>query len=213
MRSYLLYSSSAHFLLLAGLFLLSRNSVGLQKKDAYYIDFIGPAQVVTMQKAALAEGREAAAPAAAKAPKNSARAAKPDPEDFAQGALPKPSVLAGGGKLFEEEKRAPAGENGTPVIMDSANFPYPWYITQVRELLWNAWTARMPSGGDLRCTVRFSILRDGTVKSVGLEKSSGNRLFDNAAESSVEGAGPFPALPEDFYEDQLTAHVEFKAMD
>jgi TonB family protein len=83
----------------------------------------------------------------------------------------------------------------------------------VREALWNSWTEKMPSGGDLRCTVRFSIMRDGSVKSVSVEKSSGNRLFDNAAESSVESAAPFPVLPEDFYEDKLNAHVEFKAMD
>ena len=214
MRHYLLYSSSAHFLLLAALFFISRNAVILQKKDAYYIDFIGPSKVVTMEKAAAPEGRPA--PAAAKtAAKSAARTEKPDQDDFTQGALPKPSVLAGGGKLFEEEKKEPGagGESGTPIVTDSANFPYPWYITQVREALWNAWTGKMPSGGDLRCTVRFSINRDGSVKGVSVEKSSGNRLFDNAAESSVESAAPFPVLPEDFYEDKLTAHVEFKAMD
>jgi TolA protein len=214
MRHYLLYSSSAHFLLLAALFFVSRNAVTLQKKDTYYIDFIGPSKVITMEKAAAPEGRQAA-PAAPRAPKSAQRAEKPDEDSFAPGALPKPSVLAGGGKLFEEEKKPSGadGENGTPLITDSANFPYPWYITQVREALWNSWTEKMPSGGDLRCTVRFSIMRDGSVKSVSVEKSSGNRLFDNAAESSVESAAPFPVLPEDFYEDKLNAHVEFKAMD
>lgn len=215
MRHYLLYSSSAHFLLLAVIFFASRNSLQLQKKETYYIDFIGPSRIVTMEKAAIPEGREG--PAAAKAAKAAKRPAadNPDAEDFSQGALPKPSVLAGGGKLFEEEKKetGAGGESGTPIVTDSANFPYPWYITQVREALWNAWTGKMPSGGDLRCTVRFSINRDGSVKGVSVEKSSGNRLFDNAAESSVESAAPFPVLPEDFYEEKLTAHVEFKAMD
>ncbi|MCM2267632.1 MAG: TonB C-terminal domain-containing protein [Elusimicrobiales bacterium] len=211
MRHYLIFSSSAHFVLLAVLFFVSRNSLGLVKHDAYYIDFIGPSKVVTMEKAALPEGKPDAA--AAKPAKAAARAEKPDEDDFSSGALPKPSVLAGGGKLFEEERRKEGGEEGTPIVTDSANFPYPWYITQVRELLWNTWTARMPSGGDLRCTVRFSILRDGAVRAVSVEKSSGNRLFDNAAESSVESSAPFPALPDDFYEDKLTVHVEFKAME
>ncbi|HAT72079.1 MAG TPA: hypothetical protein DCS63_04610 [Elusimicrobia bacterium] len=214
MRSYLIYSSAAHFLLLAALFFFARNSVGLQKKETYYIDFIGPAKVVTMEKAAAPEGRPEPGPTAA--PRKSApRTERPDQDDFTRGALPKPSVLAGGGKLFEEEKRAARaeGEGGAPLITDSANFPYPWYITQVREALWNAWTEKMPSAGDLKCTVRFSITRNGSVRSVSVERSSGNRLFDNAAESSVESAAPFPALPDDFYEDKLTAHVEFKAMD
>jgi protein TonB len=210
MRHYLIFSSSAHFLLLAGLLFFGRNSLNLVKKEAYYIDFIGPSKVVTMEKAALAEGRSG--PAAAKQAKAEARAEKRDEEDFTSGALPKPSVLSGGGKLFEEEKKKDGGEDGSPIITDAANFPYPWYITQVREMLWNAWTAKMPSGGDLRCTVRFSILRDGSVRAVSVEKSSGNRLFDNAAESSVESSAPYPSLPDDFYEDKLTVHVEFKAM-
>lgn len=217
MRSYLIYSSSAHFLLLAVVFLFSRGAFQAKKTEAYYVDFIGPSSVVTMQKAGTAE----AAPEAAKTggiQRRSARAvkaARPDEDAFSSGALPKPSVLSGGAKLVEEEKPADAagGETGAPLITDSANFPYPWYITQVREALWTAWTGKMPSGGSLRCTVQFSILRDGAVRSVSVEKSSGNRLFDNAAESTVQGAAPFASLPDDFYEDKLTVHVEFKAMD
>ncbi|OGR62436.1 MAG: hypothetical protein A2X31_01875 [Elusimicrobia bacterium GWB2_63_22] len=217
MRSYLIYSSSAHFLLLAALFFFSRNVLQPRTPQAYYIDFIGPSKIVTMQKAAAAEG----APKAAPAPRTkNAPAAAPKPadeDDFSQGALPKPSVLSGSAKLFDEEKTAAdngaAGENGTPLITDSANFPYPWYISQVREALWNAWTGKMPSGGALRCTVRFTITRSGAVKGIAVEKSAGNRLFDYAAETSVESAAPFPRLPDDFYEDKLTVHVEFKAMD
>jgi len=214
MRSYLIYSSSVHFLLLAVLFFVSRNALHLQKEQAYYIDFIGPSKIVTMEKAAAAEGPERSRAAAAQ--KKPAAVPKRDTDDFTSGApLPKPSVLSGSSKLFEEEKKnsAAAGENGTPLITDSANFPYPWYITQVREALWNSWTAKMPSGGNLRCTVRFTINRDGSVKSTSVEKSSGNRLFDNAAETSVESAAPFAALPDDFYEDRLTVHVEFKALE
>lgn len=212
MRSYLIYSSSAHFLILAVIFLISRGPLGLKKSEAYYIDFIGPSQVVSIDKAAAPEGAQGKA--GAPQPKAAAKRDKPDPDDFSASPLPKPSVLAGGAKLFEEEKKAQGegGENGTPLITDSANFPYPWYITQVRETLWNAWTGKMPSAGSLKCTVRFTINRDGSVKGVAVEKSSGNRLFDNAAETSVEGAAPFASLPDDFYEDRLNVHVEFKAM-
>jgi len=225
-RSYLLYSSSAHFVLLAALFFAGQHSFNPKKQQAYYIDFIGPSSVVTMAKAADAPGKadlpaakqEASAVTAAKAAprtaaKTAAKAEPPDEDDFSGGALPKPSVLSGGAKLFETEQPAPGGGGGTPLITDSANFPYPWYITQVREALWNSWTSRMPSAGSLRCTVRFSINREGDIKSVSVEKSSGNRLFDNAAESAAQAAAPFAPLPDDFFEDRLTVHVEFKAMD
>lgn len=212
MRAYLLYSSSAHFLLLAGLFLLSRNSFGMKKEQAYYIDFIGPSKIVTMEKAAAAEGADAAQKAAAE--KAAKAAPKPDEDDFSGSALPKPSILASGAKLFDPEApKAAPGDNGTPLVTDAANFPYPWYITQVREALWNAWTERMPTGGSLRCTVKFSINRDGSIRGVSVEKSSQNRLFDSAAEGSVQAAAPFAPLPDDFFEDRLTVHVEFKALD
>ncbi|HBA62111.1 MAG TPA: hypothetical protein DCZ92_15115 [Elusimicrobia bacterium] len=210
MRSYLLYSSSAHFLLLAVLFFIIRNPVSLKENKAYYIDFIGGSKVVTMEKAAAS----VQAPAAAKAAARAATPEDPEAEDFA-GGLPKPSVLSGiSSAPVPEAKPADADSSGgASLVTDSDNFPYPWYITQVREALWNAWTGKMPSGGELRCTVKFTIRRNGAIKGVSVEKSSGNRLFDYAAETSVESAAPFAGLPDDFFEDSLTVHVEFKAVD
>lgn len=213
MRSYLIYSSSAHFLLLALFFLLARNSFTMKKQDAYFIDFIGAAGVVTMEKAGAAPGAESPKADPAKKAAKTSREPKDDsffPNDNSE-LVPKPSVLGGASKLFDQEPAGKGGgENGAPALADFSNFPYPWYITQVREALWNAWTAKMPSSGALRCTVKFGIQRNGSVKGVGVERSSGNRLFDYAAETSVENAAPFPPLPDDFFEDDLTVHVEFK---
>ncbi len=214
MRSYLLYSSSAHLLLIAALFLFLGKSFTPAREKAYYIDFVGPSSVVTVAKAAAKPG--AAAPAKKDTPAPAPKKEKPDEDDFSSSSapLPKPSILSSGAKLFDTEApAAPQGEDGTPLIADTANFPYPWYITQVREALWTAWTERMPSGGSLRCTVRFNIARSGAARRVTVEKSSGNRLFDNAAESAAQSASPFQPLPDDFLEDELTVHVEFKAAD
>lgn len=216
MRSYLLYSSSAHFILLLVLFFAARNSIGTRKEQAYFIDFIGASSVVTMTKAPAKKEGIKAPPAPKKKEAVKAVKAPPVDDDFiSAGPLPKPSILSSGDKLFEEAPvAAPSGgEEGGPLIADAANFPYPWYITQVREALWTSWMERMPSGGTLRCMVRFIITRDGAMKKLSVEKSSGNRLFDNAAESSARAAAPFQPLPDDFPEDRLTVHVEFKAGD
>lgn len=215
MRNYLIYSSSAHLVvLLALLFAMARSPLQVKKNEAFFVDFVGPSTVVTMKKAA-----EAAAPEAVPQPRTRTRAqSKADylqAEDFS-GGLPKPSVLSGENKLIPQPKGKPAEEtseesNATALVTDSKNFPYPWYIAQVREALWNAWSGKMPSGGNLHCVVRFTIKRDGSVKAVSVEKSSGNRLFDYAADNSVHSAAPFQALPDDFFEDNLTVHVEFKA--
>jgi hypothetical protein len=97
MRAYLLYSSSAHFVLLAFIFLGSLNSFGSKKTPAYYIDFIGPASVVTMAKAVAAEDKTGAP-----LPKAAQAAKKPDEDDFSSSALPKPSILSSGARLFDE---------------------------------------------------------------------------------------------------------------
>ncbi len=206
MRNYLLYSSSAHFLFLLGLFIfMQRIPLVAKKEQAYFIDFIGDSKIASMQAAVKTE--PVPQPAAAKT-----TAERPDEDDFSADALPKPSVLSGEPNAQKTPAPAPAeARNVTGLVTDSQNFPYPWYIAQVREALWNAWTGKMPSGGKLRSTVKFTIKRNGDIKSVAVEKSSGNRLFDYASESSVQSASPFPPLPDDFYEDTLTVHVEFKA--
>jgi TonB family protein len=216
MRNYLILSSSAHFLLLAVFFFLARNSFTMTKHQNYYIDFIGQGRVVTMADATAAPGSESRAAEPSKAAK--IRAEKPKEDPFSTSGdsepLPPPSVLGGAARLIEPQTADKSGEgDGSPVLADFSNFPYPWYITQVREALWNSWTQRMPSSGMLKCTVRFDIQRGGTVGSVSVESSSGNRLFDYAAETAVESSAPFPGLPDDFYEDTLTVHVEFKTTD
>jgi len=211
MRQYLLYSSYAHFALFALIFLLSRSPFSHKTSRPYYIDFIGGSTVITMEKTALKQGAEISGPKSG-ATIHSKQAAQ-DPEDFYANvnSLPKPSVLNSSARLFDEEqKTAPGGENGSPLITDTANFPYPWYITQVREALWNSWIGKMPSSGALKCSIKFDISRAGAVKDIKVENSSGNRLFDYAALSSVESAAPFQELPEDFYEERLSVHVEFK---
>lgn len=233
MRHYLLYSSYAHAALLLGLFLLARNAAVTKKPQSYFIDFIGPtAKAVTVQEAtgkaaapaAPAEKAPAPKPAEKAPPAKAAPKQEPAPKELpteltAGGPskpLPRPSILSEGGpSLFDKPDPQPAAAGGgeSGLSADFSNFPYPWYITQVRESLWNAWTQRMPTAGALRCTVSFDIARDGSARSVAVSRSSGNRLFDHAARSAAEAAGPFPRLPDDFFEDKLTVHVEFKSTD
>ena len=234
MRQYLLYSSYAHAAVLLGIFFLARNAAVTRKPQSYFIDFIGPsAKAVTVQEATggpagpAAPAEKIQAPKAAEkaAPSKAASRTEPAPKelptDLAAGGpskpLPRPSILSEGGPgLFDRPAAQPSAASGggeSGLSADFSNFPYPWYITQVREALWNAWTQRMPTGGALRCTVTFDIARDGSARGASVAKSSGNRLFDHAARGAAEAAAPFPRLPDDFFEDKLTVHVEFKSTD
>jgi len=99
---------------------------------------------------------------------------------------------------------------GSAITAEFPNFPYPWYITQVRAALWNEWSSRMPRTGAISTVVGFKIKRDGKIEGAKVDKSSGNKLFDFAALSSAEQAAPFPPLPADYKDSTLSVHVEFK---
>ncbi len=105
-----------------------------------------------------------------------------------------------------------SGDSGPKAIQASfTNFPYPWYITQVRNSLWTQWQKRMPKKSiGLSALVSFNIDKYGAVYSVQIEKSSGNDSYDYAATSAVEKSAPYPPLPKDFPKNLLTVTVEFK---
>ncbi|NLO90941.1 MAG: TonB C-terminal domain-containing protein, partial [Elusimicrobia bacterium] len=220
----------------AAAFLLVKPQLS-ELKTSYSVDFIAATQSsVTEAPAAPAQTPE---PAPAQPPAAKAETPKAEPSiapvkakpsrktvkenDF---ALPAPSVLqkqslASLPSLAAPEEnakpaaqaqpqRAASDTGGTAITAEFPNFPYPWYITQVRAALWNEWSTRMPSAGAISTVVGFRIQRNGKIEGVKVDKSSGNKLFDFAALSSAEQAAPFPPLPSDYKDSALDVHVEFK---
>ena len=105
-------------------------------------------------------------------------------------------------------------EGGNNAVRASfTNFPYPWYITQVRNSLWREWSKRMPKKSGFSTLVSFTIDKHGAIYGAQIEKSSGNEAYDYAAMSSATNSAPFPPLPKDFDRDILTVTVEFKNED
>ena len=106
-----------------------------------------------------------------------------------------------------------AGQGGAEKTVQASftNFPYPWYITQVRNALWTAWQKNKPKNAQgLSSLISFNVDKNGAVFEVQLEKSSGDEAFDYAALNAARNAGTYPPLPEDFKKDILTVTVEFK---
>ena len=234
MNRYFAISGGLH--ILAALFLLLILAPSAKKASATYtIDFIGSGKVVatTGQEAATPKAPKAAvqAPAVAKEAQPKAEPAKTakkayaskseittkkQPAKKAQPAAPlaAPSVLDDaqeGGQSAESSEAAKEGQfAGGNIQTDFANFPYPWYITQVRNSLWIEWEKRRPAGNTLSALVSFAIARDGKIKNLQVERKSGDDTFDFAASSAVINAGPFAPLPMYYEKDELTVSVEFK---
>ncbi|MDR0734295.1 MAG: TonB family protein [Elusimicrobiota bacterium] len=104
-----------------------------------------------------------------------------------------------------------SGDGGNNAVRASfTNFPYPWYITQVRDALGREWYKRMPKKTGLSALVSFTIDRHGAIYGVQIEQSSGNESYDYAAMSAAGNSAPYPPLPAGFGRDILTVTVEFK---
>ena len=217
MNRYFAISGGLH--VLAALFLLLLLAPSAKKASATYtIDFIGSGKVVatTGQEASAPKAPKAAvqAPAVAKDAQPKAEPAKPAKKAKPSAPLAAPSVLdesQAGGQSAESAEAAKEGQfAGGNIQTDFANFPYPWYITQVRNSLWIEWEKRRPAGNTLSALVSFAIARDGKIKNLQVERKSGDDTFDFAASSAVINAGPFAPLPMYYEKDELTVSVEFK---
>ncbi len=234
MNRYLALSSGLH--ILAALFLILLLAPSAKKAAATYtIDFIGTGKVVatTGQEAAAPAAPKAAVQAPAPAKE---AVAKPETKSNkkayaskseittkkqAKKAQPKAAPLAAPSVLDDsaEGKNAQGGAGeaakegefaGGHIQTDFANFPYPWYITQVRNSLWIEWEKRRPAGTELSALVSFAIARDGKIKDLQVDRKSGDDTFDFAATSAVINAGPFAPLPMYYEKDELTVSVEFR---
>ena len=228
MNRYFIASSGLH--VMGALLLILLLAPSSQKmKATYTIDFIGTGKVqaVTGQeptkgsiqapKAAVQAPTETPAP---QQPQQSSKKAysskaeistKPTPKNNTQKEAPlsAPSILEE--EASSKNSAAAEGEfEGGNIQTNFANFPYPWYITQVRNSLWIEWEKRRPAGNTLASTVTFSIARDGKIKNLKVESSSGDDSYDFAATSAVINAGPFSPLPMYYEKDELTVTVEFK---
>jgi TonB family protein len=62
----------------------------------------------------------------------------------------------------------------------------------------------------LTATVVFVIERDGSVKEVKLEKTSGDRAYDNSATRALLVLDRLPPLPPEFTGPRLKLHLEFE---
>ncbi len=233
LKPYLARSLGAHIAVAAAfVFLVPRSGPKLDK--VYMIDFVGgPTATITSAGASPAAASRAAASPSAVAPQADPDAVAVKGKRHGPMALPRPSLLRGGGKETDEGASASpnaslagpgapaaaasaaglagaAGPAGAGVSTDLPNFPYPWYISRVRMMLWQAWQKRMPRL-DAEGAIGFSILPNGSITDLSVESSSGDADFDKAALQSVQDAAPFPPLPSDFHEHFLKIHLSLKS--
>jgi TonB family protein len=136
--------------------------------------------------------------------------------------VPRPS------KVFEDLRRNPDnavnyGKSGSPDMSGNGNVSgppvsgmrflgqgggdfatrYGWYVEAVRRKIGSNWNLfeidpAVRSARRARTVLTFTINRDGSVKNIRMESSSGNISMDNSAQRALASAGTMPPLPNDY---------------
>ena len=85
------------------------------------------------------------------------------------------------------------------------------YVDLMRTRIASKWnTADVHATAQQKCSVTFTIARDGSVSNVQVSQASGNYLLDNSAQRAVMDANPLPSLPREYPDRVATVELWFQ---
>jgi protein TonB len=100
-----------------------------------------------------------------------------------------------------------AGGAGGGVTVDAANFCCPAYLAQMSDRIRANWNQNQGLVGVT--TMRFTIMRDGSIRDIKVEKSSGFVALDAAATRALSVVKLAP-LPLEYPNETLTVYPQFE---
>jgi periplasmic protein TonB len=91
---------------------------------------------------------------------------------------------------------------------------YPWYVESVRKRISDNWLQNtidpaVRSARTAHTIVTFTIMRDGTVRNIQLNTSSGNRSMDDSATRAMLSIDKMPQLPSDWRSNSVDVTFDF----
>ncbi len=91
---------------------------------------------------------------------------------------------------------------------------YPWYVESVRKRISDNWLQNtidpaVRSARTAHAIVTFTIQRDGTIKNIRMDTSSGNRSMDDSATRAMLSIDKMPQLPADWRSNTVDVTFDF----
>jgi len=125
--------------------------------------------------------------------------------DLPTGQSQTPGVGSAGGAV--------SGQGGTDFTTR-----YGWYIAAAKRRVAPNWNTlfldpAVRSSRTLHCVISFTILRDGTIKNLRVEQSSGNSSWDTSGLRAIQSSSPFPPLPSDWKPPDVSVLWDFPDRD
>jgi protein TonB len=104
------------------------------------------------------------------------------------------------------------GTNGVGVGPSSPfGEQFAWYAQQIQDRVSRKWNrADVTSRPHAKATVRFTLMRDGSVQNVQLAQTSGSYTLDTSAQRALLDAAPLPPLPAALNRNSITIDLEFE---
>ena len=91
---------------------------------------------------------------------------------------------------------------------------YPWYVESVRKRISDNWLQnaidpQVRAARTAHAIVTFTIYRDGTLKNIRMDTSSGNRSMDDSAMRAMLSIEKMPQLPADWRSNTVDVTFDF----
>ncbi len=103
------------------------------------------------------------------------------------------------------------GSNGVGIGPNSPlGQRFGWYAEMIRKIIARNWSTNGLAGHQgAAAIVSFTITRDGGIRDIRVEQSSGNPAIDNSAWRAILSSNPLPALPPQYNENTAPAEFTF----
>lgn len=98
-----------------------------------------------------------------------------------------------------------AAKSGAEILSDTMGVDFSGYMRRLHNDIVHNWNPLIPAEANPPenkkgvVSIRCTILPDGRIGGMKLEKSSGDLAFDHAAWYAVTSEGKFPPLPREFH--------------
>jgi len=108
-----------------------------------------------------------------------------------------------------EEPKPQLIQASSNIMLEAKDFPFAYYLKILQNKIASNWEWPVKSGM-LKTVVYFKIQRDGQLKDINVDKTSGDYLFDQAAKRAVNLVNPMIPLPDGYDGGELGVYFEFK---
>jgi len=101
----------------------------------------------------------------------------------------------------------------TGLMVEESDFTFVYYLNLIRNRIQEHWRppySSVDQPHSQQVMVAFKITRSGKITDIRIEQSSGNFLFDQAAQRALYEVATLPPLPEEYGGRELNVHIEFE---